>query len=67
MSARANQVLHFAQREADLYRAEQIAPEHLLIGILREGEGTAMQVLMRLNVDFWKVRAQVTRNWRRGG
>jgi ATP-dependent Clp protease ATP-binding subunit ClpC len=65
MTPRARQVLQLARREADLYHAEQIAPEHLLIGILREGEGIAMQVLPTLGVvDFGRVLAELTDHWR---
>jgi ATP-dependent Clp protease ATP-binding subunit ClpC len=65
MTQRAQQVLHFARRESDLYNAEQVAPEHLLIGILREGEGIAMQVLPALGVgDFSRVIAELTAHWR---
>lgn len=58
MTPRARQVLHFARREADLYQAEKVAPEHLLIGILREGEGLATQVLLALRVDLSRLRAE---------
>jgi ATP-dependent Clp protease ATP-binding subunit ClpC len=49
---RAARVVHLAQREADLYGEGRIAPEHLLVGIVREGEGMAFQVLMRLGVEL---------------
>lgn len=65
-TARARVVLEFARREVDLYRMEQVAPEHLLIGILREGEGTAMQVMMRLGVDdFGLLRAEAAERFPR--
>jgi ATP-dependent Clp protease ATP-binding subunit ClpC len=49
---RAAMVIHLAQREADVYGAGHIAPEHLLVGIVREGEGVASQVLMRLGIEL---------------
>jgi ATP-dependent Clp protease ATP-binding subunit ClpC len=57
LTVAARQVLHHARREADLYQAEKIQPEHLLLGILREGEGLASQVLVALHVDLGRVRA----------
>jgi ATP-dependent Clp protease ATP-binding subunit ClpA len=51
LTTRAEAVVEYGQREADLYKMGQVAPEHLLIGILREGDGTAMRVMMNLGVD----------------
>jgi ATP-dependent Clp protease ATP-binding subunit ClpC len=64
VSQRAQQLLHFAGREADQYGSAQIEPEHLLIGILREGEGTAMQVIMTLGVEPGRVLAEIPPYWR---
>jgi ATP-dependent Clp protease ATP-binding subunit ClpC len=64
MTTRAQQVLQFARREADFYHAGHVAPEHLLIGIFREGEGIAMQVLLTLGVDPGRVIGAITRPWR---
>ncbi|WP_332248897.1 Clp protease N-terminal domain-containing protein, partial [Nocardioides sp. CF8] len=64
LTPRAAQVLVFARREADMYRESLIAPEHLLLGILREGEGIATQVLLELRVDFGMVRAATSRSLR---
>jgi ATP-dependent Clp protease ATP-binding subunit ClpC len=65
-TTRLRQVLHLARREADQYQAELVAPEHLLIGIFREGEGTAMRVLLTLGVDPGRVIEAMTRPWSRG-
>lgn len=58
MTPCASHVLHLARREADRYQAKNIAPEHLLLGILREGEGLAVQVLLTLDVDVTRVRGE---------
>jgi ATP-dependent Clp protease ATP-binding subunit ClpC len=64
LTARATAVLRYAQREADLYEMEQVVPEHLLIGILREGDGTAMRVMMQLGIgDFGDLRASAAQNF----
>jgi ATP-dependent Clp protease ATP-binding subunit ClpC len=65
LTTRARQVLHFARREADYYQSEQVAPEHVLIGIFREGDGIAMQALLTLGVDPGRVIEAITRPWRR--
>lgn len=62
LTPRAAQVLHLALREAGMYGEEHIAPEHLLLGILREGEGIATQVLLRLGIDMGTVRAEASRS-----
>lgn len=62
LTPRAAEVLVFARREADMYGETHIAPEHLLLGILREGEGIATQVLLNLRVDFGMVRAATSRS-----
>lgn len=62
---RVRDVLRYARREADLYRMELIEPDHLLVGILREGEGVGMQVLLKLGADFWQIRAGITDRWQR--
>jgi ATP-dependent Clp protease ATP-binding subunit ClpC len=38
-----------------------IGPEHLLLGLLREGEGVAAKVLANLDVDLEEVRTQLIR------
>ena len=44
-----------------LFRSNYIGTEHLLLGLIREGEGVAARVLENLNVDLTKVRTQVIR------
>ena len=40
---------------------DSIGTEHLLLGLIREGEGVAARVLENLNIDLTKVRTQVIR------
>ena len=56
---RARKVLRFAQEEAQRFQHNYIGTEHLLLGLIREGEGVAAQVLMSLGVDLEKVRKEV--------
>lgn len=62
LTPRATDVIRLARREAEMYGGTHIAPEHLLLGILREGEGVATQVLLKLQVDFVLVRAATSRS-----
>jgi ATP-dependent Clp protease ATP-binding subunit ClpC len=50
-----------AKRVLELSLDNYIGTEHLLLGLIREGEGVAARVLENLNVDLTKVRTQVIR------
>jgi ATP-dependent Clp protease ATP-binding subunit ClpC len=56
---RAKKVLELALREALQLGHNYIGTEHLLLGLLREGEGVAAQVLVSLGVDLNSVREEV--------
>jgi len=56
---RAKKVLELSLREALQLQHNYIGTEHILLGLLREGEGVAAQVLVRLDGDLSKVRQRV--------
>jgi ATP-dependent Clp protease ATP-binding subunit ClpC len=56
---RARKVLQLAQEEAQRFNHNYIGTEHLLLGLVREGEGVAAKVLGNLGVDLNKVRSAV--------
>jgi ATP-dependent Clp protease ATP-binding subunit ClpC len=56
---RARKVLQLAQEEAQRFNHNYIGTEHLLLGLVREGEGVAAKVLANLGVDLNKVRSAV--------
>ena len=56
---RAKKVLELALREALQLGHNHIGTEHILLGIIREGEGVAVQVLTSLGADPARVRQQV--------
>ncbi len=58
--ARARRVLALAHEEAHYYRHNYIGTEHLLLGILREGEGVAARALDSLGVGLPAVREAVS-------
>ena len=74
---RAKKVLELSLREALQLGHNYIGTEHILLGLIREGEGVATQVLQNLNADLPKVRQTVipllsgvrpgTERWRRQG
>jgi ATP-dependent Clp protease ATP-binding subunit ClpC len=60
-SPRAQQVLALARKEADRFNHHFIGTEHLLLGIIALGQGTAVNVLKRLGLNLESVRAEIER------
>ena len=58
---RAKRVLELSLEEARQLGHNYIGTEHLLLGLIREGEGVAARVLEKLGIDLSKVRTQVIR------
>jgi ATP-dependent Clp protease ATP-binding subunit ClpC len=56
---RAKKVLELSLREALQLGHDYIGTEHILLGLIREGEGVAAQVLVKLGADLNRVRQQV--------
>jgi ATP-dependent Clp protease ATP-binding subunit ClpC len=56
---RAKKVLTLAKQEAERSHQSYIGTEHLLLGLLREGDGLAAKVLNNLGVAINKVRATI--------
>ena len=57
----ATRVIHFAQEEATRMGMNVVGTEHILVGLIREGEGVAARVLERLGVDLRRVRTELDR------
>lgn len=55
-SQRVSDVLTYSKEEANRLGCSLIAPEHLLLGILRDGGGKAMEVLMKLDADVNRIK-----------
>ncbi|HRY55485.1 MAG TPA: ATP-dependent Clp protease ATP-binding subunit [Spirochaetia bacterium] len=63
LTQRAQRVLTvLAQEEAKRTRAEQVLPEHVLLGILREGEGSGFKALRSLKLDTIELRDELERS-----
>ncbi len=56
---RSKKVLHLAMAEAQALNHTYVGTEHILLGLLREQEGVAAQILARLDVDIDTVRIEV--------
>ena len=58
---RAKKILELALREAISLGHKYIGTEHILLGLLREGEGVALQVLLDFGLDEEEIRTEVIR------
>ncbi|MEJ5238063.1 ATP-dependent Clp protease ATP-binding subunit [Limisphaera sp. VF-2] len=56
---RAQQVLALARKEADRFNHNFVGTEHLLLGLLKLGQGVAVNVLQRMGLDLESVRLEV--------
>ena len=57
---RAKRVLELSVDEASRFGHNYVGTEHLLLGLIREGEGIAAKVLVSLGADLERVRAEIT-------
>ena len=58
-STKISEVLNHSKAEAQRLHNSCVEPEHLLLGLLKEGEGKAVQILRLLNLDFNAVKLRV--------
>src|SRR6187399_3101310 len=56
---RAQQVLALARKEADRFNHNYVGTEHLLLGLIKLGQGVAVNVLQKLGLDLETVRLEV--------
>jgi hypothetical protein len=58
---RVKRVLSFAGKEAQALSHQDVGTEHILLGLMREGDGVAAQVLKTFEVDLEKTRTEILR------
>ncbi len=63
---RVRKVLAMAREEAIRLQHDYVGTEHILLGLIREGEGVAAAVLMNLNVDLEQIHESVEASVRKG-
>ena len=61
LTPRANQVLALARKEAERFNHSYVGTEHLLLGLIKLGQGVAVNVLERMGLDLDRVRMEVER------
>jgi ATP-dependent Clp protease ATP-binding subunit ClpC len=57
-------VLEYSREEAARLQNTYIGPEHLMLGIIRDGEGTAIQLLQDLDIDIRDIKRNIEQNIR---
>jgi ATP-dependent Clp protease ATP-binding subunit ClpC len=63
---RVRKVLAMAREEAIRLQHDYVGTEHILLGLIREGEGVAAAVLMNLNVDLDQIHERIEESVRKG-
>ncbi|MDR0892518.1 MAG: AAA family ATPase, partial [Mediterranea sp.] len=58
-SQKVSDIIVYSKEEANRLRSSHIGPEHLLLGILRDGEGKAIDILSKLKIDLPAVKRQI--------
>ncbi len=60
LTPRANKIIHIlAQEEAKRLNHDQLTPEHILLGLIRDGDGIAVKALVNLGVDLNQLRSDI--------
>lgn len=59
LSGKASAILVLGKEEADRLQNPGIAPEHIMLGIMRDGENRAMELLRSLKTDFQQLRTRL--------
>jgi ATP-dependent Clp protease ATP-binding subunit ClpC len=67
LSPRAKRVLDLSMREARSMGVNYVGTEHILLGLLAEGEGVAAQILLSMGLDLPKVRGEIQNALTGGG
>ncbi len=58
-SQQVKDALQYSREEAERLGNNYIGPEHLLLGILREGKGKAMELMLDLRIDFKRIKEKI--------
>lgn len=65
-SQRVSDIITYSKEEANRLKNRYIGPEHLLLGMLRDGGGKAIEILQKLDIDLNRVKKLPGRFFKRG-
>lgn len=60
-SQKVSDIIVYSKEEANRLRSSYIGPEHLLLGLLRDGEGKAIEILSKLKINLTDIKQQIER------
>ena len=67
LTQRAQKVLTIlAQEEAKRFHSDQLLPEHIILALLKDGEGVAVKALQRIKVDVAEMQAEIEKSLPKG-
>jgi ATP-dependent Clp protease ATP-binding subunit ClpC len=66
ITERARRVVFFAQEEAGRLGENYVSSEHLLLGLIRENDSVAAQILEQMDFSLGRIRAEIERQVARG-
>ena len=58
-SQRVSDIITYSKEEANRLKNRYIGPEHLLLGMLRDGGGKAIEILQKLDIDLNRVKKRL--------
>ena len=58
-SQKVSDIIVYSKEEANRLRSSYIGPEHLLLGLLRDGEGKAIEILSKLKINLTDIKLQI--------
>lgn len=58
-SQKVSEVILYSKEEANRLQNNFIGPEHLLLGLIRDGEGKAVKILSKLNINLQEIKQQI--------
>ncbi|MGI6794832.1 ATP-dependent Clp protease ATP-binding subunit [Bacteroides sp. KG68] len=58
-SQRVSDIIAYSKEEANRLRNKYIGPEHILLGMLRDGEGKVIEILTRLDIDLKRIKKRL--------
>ena len=56
---RVSDIITYSKEEANRLQSNYIGPEHLLLGLIRGGEGKAVEALFNLQIDLQEIKRQL--------
>ncbi|KAA6314613.1 ATP-dependent Clp protease ATP-binding subunit ClpC, partial [termite gut metagenome] len=58
-SRKVSDILIYSKEEANRLRNNYVGPEHLLLGLIRDGEGKAVKMLSTLKINLFEIKKQI--------